>query len=632
MPPAPISSSHPPCEEFVANVTDPKTNLHQTMLVKEFKAIGRGSFGTVTQAYVTADSEKWYGPVAMKRIFINNDNDLLQRELELLRLLKHPNIIKLKYFFKNVSNVDGKKYLYLAMEYIPDTLRSEIERHSFSNTPLPLLHIKLYTFQIAKALLFLHSKNIAHRDIKPSNILIDPNTGTLKICDFGSAKRLNTNERSVCYICSRYYRAPELILGCTNYSAKIDIWALGCVLGEMFLGTPLFQGTEPILQFREFTKLLGPPTRKFIHQSNPEYNGPLFAKPLFIGPSFNQFVQIFGKAGKKDGVHLIFNLLTYDPTKRLLPKHILCHPFLNDLRNNNNKFIPRGSPIPKDFPIQIFEFTFDEKLVVGDLMSKIIPPPDSNKIGLDIPVVRKNSVIPTITTTSTNNTTTLLSEIAFSPAVTSPTMKEFLTSKTNNSVCNNLEKKILQTDKASIPHPFEKYSKTSLNKNVANSQLDNNLEIEKEEQQFDDDTDDDDLSDGKNNEMDKIENESVATEHNLDIIEISDNCSSNWTINSVSDDDSEFVSIGESPMKVDLDNLEREFRIVSNQSVKKDINSPVSIDDLTREFQSTTSQPITSNHMHLDVPNKKEKIEDNPIQKEVSIGDIHLELRGELLK
>ena len=88
---------------------------------------------------------------------------------------------------------------------------------------MPMLEVKLYIYQLFRSLAYIHSQGICHRDIKPQNLLLDPNTGVLKLCDFGSAKILIPNEPNVSYICSRYYRAPELIFGATNYTTKIGM-------------------------------------------------------------------------------------------------------------------------------------------------------------------------------------------------------------------------------------------------------------------------------------------------------------------------------------------------------------------------------------------------------------------------
>lgn len=111
---------------------------------------------------------------------------------------------------------------------------------------MPFILVKLYTYQICRALASLHGKGICHRDIKPQNLLVDPSSHVLKVCDFGSAKVLQKGEPNIAYICSRYYRAPELIFGATVYTTAIDMWSVGCVMAELLTGTPLFPGDNGV--------------------------------------------------------------------------------------------------------------------------------------------------------------------------------------------------------------------------------------------------------------------------------------------------------------------------------------------------------------------------------------------------
>ena len=91
---------------------------------------------------------------------------------------------------------------------------------------------------------------------------MNPESHTLKICDFGSAKRLIKGEVNVSYICSRYYRAPELIFGATDYTSAIDVWSVGCVVAELLVGQPLFPGESGVDQLVEIIKVLGTPTKE----------------------------------------------------------------------------------------------------------------------------------------------------------------------------------------------------------------------------------------------------------------------------------------------------------------------------------------------------------------------------------
>ena len=112
-------------------------------------------------------------------------------------------------------------YLNLVLEYVPETVYRASRHYAKLKQPMPILQIKLYMYQLLRSLAYIHSVGICHRDIKPQNLLLNPATGVLKLCDFGSAKILVPREPNVSYICSRYYRAPELIFGATNYTTNI---------------------------------------------------------------------------------------------------------------------------------------------------------------------------------------------------------------------------------------------------------------------------------------------------------------------------------------------------------------------------------------------------------------------------
>jgi glycogen synthase kinase 3 beta len=182
-------------------------------------------------------------------------------------------------------------YLNLVLEYVPETVYRASRHYAKLKQPMPMLQIKLYMYQLLRSLAYIHSVGICHRDIKPQNLLLNPATGVLKLCDFGSAKILVAGEPNVSYICSRYYRAPELIFGATNYTTNIgasiisrvtrlvgrlwlviiDIWSTGCVMAELMLGQPLFPGESGIDQLVEIIKVLGTPSREQIKTMNPNY-------------------------------------------------------------------------------------------------------------------------------------------------------------------------------------------------------------------------------------------------------------------------------------------------------------------------------------------------------------------------
>jgi len=178
---------------------------------------------------------------------------------------------------------------------------------------------------------------------------VNPENHTLKICDFGSAKRLQKNEVNVSYICSRYYRAPELIFGATDYTTAIDVWSVGCVIAELLVGQPLFPGESGVDQLVEIIKVLGTPTKEQIHSMNPSYSE-------FKFPAIRQqtWSKVFRSRTPKEAIDLISHLLVYDPSKRLDPIAAIVHPFFDELRLEGTT-LPNGNTLP-----DLFNFSKEE--------------------------------------------------------------------------------------------------------------------------------------------------------------------------------------------------------------------------------------------------------------------------------
>ena len=365
-------------KEYCLNqVVNKKTSEVDKMIVREYKRIGEGAFGTVVEAVLKKCSanEKaeeqqenpWLGPFAIKRV--PAQTEYKSRELEILRLVDHPNIVGLRYYFDRISSADGKVYQNLVMECLSSDLQFEIRYYRRSKYTIPYPHMKVYTFQLARAMLYLHAFRIAHRDIKPSNILIDPVNIQLKVCDFGSAKRLEQNQPSVSYICSRFYRAPELIVGCPIYSTQIDIWGLGCIIAEMFLGKPIFQGETPESQLKEISKLLGPPSKTFLFNNNPHYRGNIYSTKLFSCSVEEQFRQVFSNS-PTEAIDLLMRILVYEPELRASPRRILSHPFFNEIRREDFSVYSRASSEPKK--INLLDFSDFELNLMGSLKNEIL--------------------------------------------------------------------------------------------------------------------------------------------------------------------------------------------------------------------------------------------------------------------
>jgi|TARA_B100001142_G_scaffold216649_1_gene214806 serine/threonine protein kinase len=220
----------------------------RTISYETKRVVGNGSFGVVFQAACVETGEC----VAIKKVL--QDKRFKNRELQIMKVLDHPNVVALKHCYYS-TNEKEEVYLNLVLEYVPDTVYRLSKQYIKAAQRMPGLYVKLYTYQMARALANIHSGGVCHRDIKPQNLLVDGETHVLKLCDFGSAKILVRTEPNISYICSRYYRAPELIFGATDYTTAIDIWSLGCVMAELLLGTPLFPGESGVDQLVEIIKV-----------------------------------------------------------------------------------------------------------------------------------------------------------------------------------------------------------------------------------------------------------------------------------------------------------------------------------------------------------------------------------------
>ncbi|XP_038657835.1 glycogen synthase kinase-3 beta isoform X1 [Scyliorhinus canicula] len=360
----------------------------QEVSYTDTKVIGNGSFGVVYQAKLCDTGEL----VAIKKVL--QDKRFKNRELQIMRKLDHCNIVRLRYFFYSSGEKKDEVYLNLVLDYVPETVYRVARHYSRAKQTLPMIYVKLYMYQLFRSLAYIHSFGICHRDIKPQNLLLDPETAVLKLCDFGSAKQLVRGEPNVSYICSRYYRAPELIFGATDYTSSIDVWSAGCVLAELLLGQPIFPGDSGVDQLVEIIKVLGTPTREQIREMNPNYTEFKFpqikAHPWtkltschcsvgFHDATHFQKAEVFRPRTPPEAIALCSRLLEYTPTARLTPLEACAHTFFDELRDPNVK-LPNGREKPL-----LFNFTTQELSSNPTLASILIPPHIRNQAPASTP-------------------------------------------------------------------------------------------------------------------------------------------------------------------------------------------------------------------------------------------------------
>ncbi|KAJ7400378.1 hypothetical protein BTVI_106113 [Pitangus sulphuratus] len=299
---------------------------------------------------------------------------VFNRELQIMRKLDHCNIVRLRYFFYSSGEKKDEVYLNLVLDYVPETVYRVARHYSRAKQTLPMIYVKLYMYQLFRSLAYIHSFGICHRDIKPQNLLLDPDTAVLKLCDFGSAKQLVRGEPNVSYICSRYYRAPELIFGATDYTSSIDVWSAGCVLAELLLGQPIFPGDSGVDQLVEIIKVLGTPTREQIREMNPNYTE--FKFPQIKA---HPWTKVFRPRTPPEAIALCSRLLEYTPTARLTPLEACAHSFFDELRDPNVK-LPNGRDKPA-----LFNFTTQELSSNPSLASILIPAHARNQAAASTP-------------------------------------------------------------------------------------------------------------------------------------------------------------------------------------------------------------------------------------------------------
>jgi len=329
----------------------------QTMSYMAERVVGSGSFGVVYQAKCLETGES----VAIKKVL--QDRRYKNRELQIMRLFDHPNVVQLKHCFYSTTD-KNEVYLNLVLEYVSETVYRASRHYTRVNQYMPVLYVQLYTYQICRSLNYIHNViGVCHRDIKPQNLLVNPHTHQLKLCDFGSAKMLVPGEPNISYICSRYYRAPELIFGATEYTTAIDVWSVGCVMAELLIGQPLFPGESSVDQLVEIIKVLGTPTREEIKCMNPNYSE--FKFPHIKAHPWH---KIFHKRMPPEAVDLVSRLLQYSPTLRCTALEACAHPFFDALRVPN-ACLPNERPLPP-----LFNFTAQELAGASpELRQRLIP-------------------------------------------------------------------------------------------------------------------------------------------------------------------------------------------------------------------------------------------------------------------
>lgn len=324
------------------------------------EVVGKGSYGVVGSAIDTHTGEK----VAIKKIndvFEHvSDATRILREIKLLRLLRHPDIVEIKHIMLPPSRREFRD-IYVVFELMESDLHQVIK----ANDDLTPEHYQFFLYQLLRGLKYIHTANVFHRDLKPKNILANADC-KLKICDFGLA-RVSFNDAPSAifwtdYVATRWYRAPELCGSFfSKYTPAIDTWSIGCIFAEMLTGKPLFPGKNVVHQLDLMSDLLGTPSPESLSRIRNEkarrYLSSMRKKPPV------PFSQKFPNADPL-ALRLLERLLAFDPKDRPSAEEALADPYFNGLSNVERE--------PSTQPISKLEFEFERRKLTKDDVRELI--------------------------------------------------------------------------------------------------------------------------------------------------------------------------------------------------------------------------------------------------------------------
>ena len=290
-------------------------------------------FSFVHQAYGIvwkAIDKKSRQCVALKKCFdaFRNATDAQRtyREVQYLQELQgHDNIIRLSQYLKAENDRD----LYLVFDFMETDLHAVVRAQILED-----IHKRYIVYQLLKALKYMHSAELLHRDIKPSNLLLNSDCH-VKVCDFGLcrsvAEATGPSPALTDYVATRWYRAPEILLGSTSYTKGVDMWSVGCILGEMLAGKPVFPGTSTMNQLDKIMEITGFPDDNAIREINSKFAATMLQS---LPPAKQKKLEDVFPTGTADALDLIAQCLRFNPADRITAEEALKHEYVEKVREN----------------------------------------------------------------------------------------------------------------------------------------------------------------------------------------------------------------------------------------------------------------------------------------------------------
>lgn len=326
---------------------------------------GVGAYGVV----IAVHDERTGKNYAVKKIpeaFDDlTDAKRIVRECMLMRHLLHDNVVHMWDIQHPHTSIDDFKDVYMVM----DVCDTDLHRIIYSRQPLLDEHVQFFVFQIMRGLKYIHSAGVLHRDLKPSNLLVDASCD-LKICDFGLARGVQEEDNANLteYVVTRWYRAPEIMLACKNYSCAVDVWSTGCIMAEMLGRKPLFPGEDYIQQLQLINEVLGSPTDEqlgFIPSDKARrfMKGLPRRSPQSLGLRFPGCNPI--------ALDLLEKMLRINPDERITVDAALAHPYLTSFST------PSPDAMEEDGVVNptcadVFKFGYEKFKLTGTMLRELM--------------------------------------------------------------------------------------------------------------------------------------------------------------------------------------------------------------------------------------------------------------------
>ncbi|KAJ6633557.1 Serine/threonine-protein kinase PITSLRE, partial [Pseudolycoriella hygida] len=328
-PDQPVESveAKPVAEEVKVQLPNYFPGIQGCRSVEEFQCLNRIEEGTYGVVYRARD-KRTEEIVALKRLKMEKEKEgfpiTALREINTLLKGQHPNIVTVREIVVG-SNMDK---IFIVMDYVEHDLKSLMETMKHRKQVFLPAEVKCLTQQLLRAVAHLHDNWILHRDLKTSNLLLS-HKGILKVGDFGLAREYGSPLKAyTSIVVTLWYRAPELLLCCKEYSIPIDMWSVGCIFAELLSMSALFPGKSEVDQLNRIFKDLGTPNEKIW----PGYGElPAVQKMTFAEYPVSNLRKKFAHLTSELGLSLLQGLLTYDPKQRLTADQGLKSSYFKEL-------------------------------------------------------------------------------------------------------------------------------------------------------------------------------------------------------------------------------------------------------------------------------------------------------------